>query len=353
MMSQIQTPDTDRARISPLHHCVLGAAALSALAVTLVVGLGARQWIGQPFPGFFVLDNRVIPSVGLTGWPGSRDGTLYQRTVVAIDGIAIADGADAYRRVARVPAGTSFTYTLRNGGATETLTLGSKRFARGDYWAIFGAYVATGILYLLLGLLGAWLFPEERLGRALLFAGATGGIYALSAVGLYAPGGDLRIHALAEAFLPATLVYLALVFPRERGRLTTPAVAVAWWLSLALAIPYQLLLEQPGAYSTLHAACEAYLGAAGFALIVRLIVEHARAAERADLLVRTATAGALLGLGVPAVVMLVSGLTGGNLPVNVCTVTGFLFPLCFGYGLVRERIERHRGLLAAAATSSP
>ena len=60
-----------------------------------------------------------------------------------------------------------------------------------------------------------------------------------------------------------------------RGVYVTPLVAIGWWLSLALAIPYQFLLDQPGAYSLIHAACESYLGIAGLGAGVMLIIERA------------------------------------------------------------------------------
>jgi hypothetical protein len=159
----------------------------------------------------------------------------------------------------------------------------------------------------------------------------------------------MRLHALAEAFFPAALVNLTCVFPRERRGIALPVVATAWWLSLALAIPYQLLLHQPAAYSILHAACETYMGLAGLGFGAALIVERARAPHAPTALLRGAVAGAILGLGVPAVIMTISGLTGGGLPVNVCTATAFLFPLCLGYGLVRERLAR-RVRLATVTT---
>jgi hypothetical protein len=50
--------------------------------------------------------------------------------------------------------------------------------------------------------------------------------------------------------------------------------------------------------------------------------------------------GSLLGLGVPTVVLLLSGISGGRLPVNVCTATAFLFPMTFVFGIVGERPAR-------------
>ena len=57
-------------------------AALLAIRTTLT----STAWVGRPFPGFMVLDNRVIASVGLVGWSGTSVPNLYQSQVVAVDG---------------------------------------------------------------------------------------------------------------------------------------------------------------------------------------------------------------------------------------------------------------------------
>lgn len=332
-----------------LHHAVLVAAAVTALVVTTMIGLAAGEWIGRPFPGFFILPNRVIPSIGWEGWSASRDGTIYQRTVIAVDGRAVAGNADAYAAAARHTPGEPVGYTLRQGTTTANVVLASRIFSRVDYWVIFGSYLVTGILYLWVGVLAAWLLPDRDLGRALLLLGAAGGVYALTGAGIYDPDADLRIHACAEAFFPATLVYVALAFGRTTARAALPFGALAWWLSLVLAIPYELLLHQPGAYALVHDTCETYCGIAGLLLGATLIVERARAADYAGPLLRAAVGGALLGIGVPGMIMTLSGLGGGALPVNLVTATAFLFPLCLGYGLIREHVLQRRALAAVPA----
>ncbi len=327
-----------RAARSPrVYRAALLAAACTAVAVTAIVGLSAGGWIGKSFPGFFVLPNRIIPSVSREAWSAGGESAVYQRTVVAIDGKRVTSNVDAYREVAAQPPGSAVVYTLRSGAGTETLTLESRRFSRADYWIIFGSYLVTGLLYLWVGVLAAWLLPDVDLGRALLLLGGAGGIFALTGAGIYQPGADLHIHALAESFFPATLVYAALAFAGTERRWMLPIGAIAWWLSLALAITYQLVLSQPGAYTLVHNACEAYLGVAGLGVGATVIVLRARAGEQAGPLLRSAVAGALLGIGVPAVVMMLSAASGGALPVNLVTATAFLFPLSIGWGLLREQ----------------
>ena len=73
------------------------------------------------------------------------------------------------------------------------MTLASRRFSATDYWAVFGAYLGTGLCYVLLAILAAWALPAERLGRALLFVGGAGGLFMLSSADLYPPAASLRL----------------------------------------------------------------------------------------------------------------------------------------------------------------
>mgnify|MGYP003693697487 CR=1 FL=1 len=98
------------------------------------------------------------------------------------------------------------------------MTLPSRRFSAADYSAVFGAYLATGLCYVLLGdprRLDA--ATPNRVGRALLYLGGAAGLYMLTAADLYPPAGSLRLHALAAALLPATLVQFALAVGDTRG----------------------------------------------------------------------------------------------------------------------------------------
>jgi hypothetical protein len=317
------------------HRVAFSATAPAAVALVVLLAIGARGWIGHTFPGFLLLPNRVVASIGLPGWTGSQEGTIYQTTVVSVNGERVASTAEVYRRVAQAPPGTPFTYALRTGTTTNTVTIASQTFSYRDYWAIFGAYLATGTAYLALGFLGAWLLGDEPLGRALLVLGGIGGLYTLSAIDLYGPTSAMRVNALTEPLFAAALLHVALLASRSQKPFVAPIASGAWWLALSLAGVYQFLLDQPGAYSPLHAAAEGALGVAGLVMIGVLLVDRTSDGDRWR---TAATAGALLGLGLPTLVFILSSLSGGRLPVNLCASTASFFPLCFGYGLVRDRI---------------
>jgi hypothetical protein len=335
-------------RASPVPpYLAFAVAAAAAIGCTVALGLGASRWIGETFPGFFVLPNRVVASVGRLDWPSSRSAEIYQSAVEAVGDTAVGDSASVYRRVAGHPPATAFRYQLRRGLRSEAVSVPAARFTREDFVLLFGSYLATGLLYLLAGLLGGAFLANRRLASAVLAVGGIGGVYALSAVAIYDPNGDLTLHALAEALLPAGLVHLAVALSRREGPAARAIVATGWWLSVALAIPYLLLLQHPTSYSPLHAACETYVGVAGAGVVVCLLTERARRGEAMGPLEKAALAGAFLGLGIPAVVVVLSGLTGGVLPVNLMTATAFLFPLALGWGVFRERSTFASGALAA------
>ena len=326
------------ANSAPTHHRAAHfsdgafiAAGLMAMALIALVALGARTWIDRPFAGFFVRADRTVAAIGRSTWSGVPGARLYDRTVVAIDGVTITASDELHRRIAVKPVGSPFTYTLTDGVTTETVTIASRRFSATDYWAIFGAYLITGLLYVLLAILAAWTLPAHRLGRALLFVGGAGGLFMLSSADLYPPAGSLRVHALAAAFLPVTLLQFALVVGNARGRFATIALPVAWAVSLAAAASMQLLIGNPVATRWVQATGDIALGFALTAATIGLIAARVRVGvEIAPLLV----CAALFGLGVPAVIFLLAGTLGG-VPLNASATLAFLFPLGMGVGLLR------------------
>jgi len=72
---------------------------LAAIAVATRTTITSREWIGRPFPGFVLIDNRVIASIGLAHWTGTAVPELYQSEVVAVEGQVVQSTADIYARV--------------------------------------------------------------------------------------------------------------------------------------------------------------------------------------------------------------------------------------------------------------
>ena len=182
---------------------------LSAIVIGLIgVALATRctitstRWVGRTFPGFLLLDNRVIASIGLAHWNGRGD--LYQQQVMAVDGHPVSSTVEAYSHVEELPPGTPVHYLLRSPrGVEREVTVRSQRFELFDWVLLFGAYLLNSAVYLASGLVVWVLRPRAPLGLALLAFGTTGALWMLTAQDLYGPADFFRLHVVGEAFFPA------------------------------------------------------------------------------------------------------------------------------------------------------
>jgi len=191
----------------------LCAIAIGLVAVVLATRctITSAAWVGRVFPGFLLLDNRVVASASLAGWTGSRE--LYQQQVVAVDGQPVSSTAEVYARVAALPEGTPVRYRLRSGDVEHDVVVPTERFGLRDWLLLFGAYLLNCAVYLACGLVVWVLRPRAPLGRALLAFGTTGALWMITAADLYGPGTFFRLHFVGEALFPAAGLHLALLFP--------------------------------------------------------------------------------------------------------------------------------------------
>jgi len=325
--------------------------ALLLVPIGSVVAVTSSYWVGRTFPGFFVMANRVVPSVGLSDWSGVKDGNFYQATVVVVGGQPVETSAEIYASVARTEPGTPVTYTLARGGKLYDRTVPSMRFSLYDYVVVFAAYLLNGAAYALIAIYAA-LGAERQISYALFSLGFAAGLFAFTGVDLYYPHHFFRLHVLAEALFPAALVHMGLVFPRNWLRDSGGFALIPYFVTLPLVAAYEMVLFDPAAYSTVHNASIVYLGLAGCFFLGALgygyLTETSPERKQPIGLV---TFGALVALGPPAVFMGMSGLGGGSVPVNFCAYTAFLFPLSLAYVCLRYRIAVHGSLWQEGAVA--
>ncbi len=324
-----------RLRARPIAITLYTLLALGLASRTLVHSL---EWINRTFPGFLVMDNRVVPSAGLAHWTGLQyDRSIYQRQVQRVDDVPVASADDIYDRVAGAPPGTSFRYELRAGDARERRVIPSMRFTWSDYLTLFGAYFLNGVIFTGVGV-AVWILGPANpttLGTVVLVLDA--GAFVLTAMDLYGPSDLFRLHVTTEALFPATLLHLMLVFPVLRlGRWRRAVIGVIYAADLTVIAAYQAYLYDPDTYSRIHNFCMAALGLAGAGLIVSGISAYWTSRS---LLVRKRLGivllGIVMGFALPAWMMTTSGLTGGEQSINLAAFTAFLFPLSLAYAVVK------------------
>src|SRR5438093_90551 len=104
-------PSTPRASTT-VRLCAV-AIGLAGVVLATRTTLTSSAWVGRTFPGFLLLVNRVVPSIGLANWSASTVTDLYQSQVVTVNGAPVTSTQEVYGAVAALPAGTPTRYRLR------------------------------------------------------------------------------------------------------------------------------------------------------------------------------------------------------------------------------------------------
>ena len=320
----------------------LSKIALATATVLLLsfagIGLkGAVDWIDKPFPGFLMLDNGVVASAGLSRWPAVREGTMFQRRVVAIDGQAVASSAEVDAIVASRPEGSALRYRIVGDGTEMERRVETRRFVLSDALMIFGSYLLNGIFLggVALALLVRGRSRSSSPAAAPFFLCAA--LWGLSGMDLYGPHLLFRAHALCEGLIFATAIQLALQYPRPflPLEITRRLVWAAYGASTLLVIAYQLALYDPEGYVRVHLLATSLGGFGLLAIIGALLLRWSRSQGRepggAPLGVLAAVA--CLTLLLPVVLTLPEVVTGGSAPQNLVAWTVFLFPATVGYAI--------------------
>jgi signal transduction histidine kinase len=314
-----------------------GAIAIGLLAIGLATRttLTSTAWVGKTFPGFLVLDNRVVASISLGRWPANGVPGLFQSQVLAVDGRPVSTAAEIYAQVATQKPPAAVRYEIQRDGVRREVTVATATFTWSDWLLLFGAYLLNSGVYLACGLMVWVLRPRAPLGRALLLFGTSCALWMVTAMDIYGPATLFRLHVVGESIFPAASFHLGLLFPNPH-----PWARYAWVgyvVSLALLVPYQALLYDPTAYTIIHNLATLYLGCAGVFFGFRLVREYWRG--RSQLVrqrIRVMTLGTLVGFALPSAIFVASAVSGGAVAVNTGAFTGFLFAVALAYAIVKH-----------------
>ena len=202
---------------------LLLAAGLIFAAVTAIAVTSSLAWIGRPFPGFLLLDNRVVASAGLAHWSATRGGEIYQHEVTDLDGAPLRDARDLQATVQARPPGTPLRYRFVRGDQEFERSIPSRVFGGADYALLFGALLVNALAFAGVALLIRFLRGGDRLATGSVPILYIAGTWAVTALDLYGPYHLFRVHALCETLLFAGTLHMALVFPHptrlvRRGR---------------------------------------------------------------------------------------------------------------------------------------
>ena len=308
---------------------------LTLLALALHAVVLSRPSIGRTFPGFMVLDNRVVASVGLAHWTGSSEQGLKQSQIVAVDGVPVQTAQEIYDAVGAKPPGRSVRYGLVRGDGRRDLTVLTQRFERRDWNWFYGSFLLNGAVYLVSGLI-VWVFrPGRPVAHAFLSLGLAFAVLLFSAVELYRPSTYFRLHVVGETWLWAAGAHLVLTFPylhRWYRFSWVPYVAAG-----IVVVLYETFLYVPRVYSSIVILNYTAIGMVAVALLARVIWEYwLNESQIVRQRARVLLLGTLLGWAFPGLTIAMAPFVGGDIPMNQTTSLNFLFAMAVAYAITKH-----------------
>jgi signal transduction histidine kinase len=311
-----------------------------ALPIALGTAVGTLDWPGRAFPGFFVMHNGVVPTVGLYRWSGLRSGVPFHARVLEVDGRPFEGQAEFYAHAARLPIGTPVRYMLVKDGPPFMRTVPTMRFGVRDYWLTVGLLAAFGFVSLGVGIAVGLLQPRNPAARAFLVQGVLTGLFALTGAALYHPGQSRlsRLHFFTQAAFGAAFIHLGLVFPVERRFVMRNRLWIAVPYAIAVLLTAWVFVEfygSPPRTRSLHAT---YLYSALSIMALIGLVAYAYWENRTPLVrpqLRSVLPGLVFGTVLGLVGFLNTARSGGDFPINLIAITPMLFYLAVGYAIAR------------------
>jgi hypothetical protein len=187
------------------------------LAIFVACSVNALAWIDRPFPGFFVLENGIVVSIGRAEWAHARYRSLPFARVLAVDGRPVAGGREVQAYVNAVGVGKPIVYTFRQGADIFRLSLRVRPFGRDDFLGIFAAFLGVGLAMVTASAVVVLLRPDARETRALFVVCVAIGLMLITSPDMYSPYWFAPVAFLAMCLVPPAALQLALAFPQPRA----------------------------------------------------------------------------------------------------------------------------------------
>ena len=196
-------------------HTIEKIISWSLLGLALLIAAQAThdQWqrVGQPHPGFGVMENLLV---GIGGW--ERAGLKPFDVVRALDGQLLTSGREIQAEVARHPPGTTFRYLLVRRGKLIEAEVATERTSHGMFRRYLLEGLLPGLLLLALGVTVITLRPGVAESRLFLAFCLTWFVTHTAYNDSLTTYRFTRLFLAAWAFSPAVFIHLALTFPERR-----------------------------------------------------------------------------------------------------------------------------------------
>ncbi len=191
---------------------------LACLATVIAVSRHAWSWLDRPFPGF-LLHHRT--TVGMLTRPAWNEGGLVVHTgdrILTVDGRAVTTTAEVFEHAASLAPGARVHYRIeRPSGEVFEATLPVRIFSGTDLLLTFAIHLVEGVFILVVGFAVFFLRPGNAGTLAFLLFCLFTGWSSITVFEVETAESALEpLFFFAGVLLPATLIHLGVMFPRER-----------------------------------------------------------------------------------------------------------------------------------------
>ncbi len=215
--------------------------AFSMISIFVYCLVSTTSWINRSFPGFVVLNNRLVPTISMPGWAGLQNGVRFGDVVLSMDGKELADGDEMNAMAARKEPGAPVTYTLRRGKDVLQVTVPVSTFTLGDYLLLFPGFMLIGLFYYAVGVAVFYIKPNDTAARAMMLNGVVIGM-AMVVTPEYATNHTNPFSLFLLPLAGPSLVTLGLYFP-EKYKIAKYAMPAALASGVPIIIPYAWLFH--------------------------------------------------------------------------------------------------------------
>ncbi len=303
---------------------------------------GSLGWINRNFPGFLLIQNKVVAAAGCPFWKEIRFPELLHSELIEVNGNPLFKAGDLSRILHTQPEGAVVSYDLKSrAGEAFSLRTTVHRFSIHDFLALFGVYMLNGLLYLAVGVICVWAWPRWSATSGFLAVGIVTSLWTFTACDLYGPYKFFRLHMLAESLLPAAILHLAILFPtpwmnRKKGNMLISGLYILFFL---FAMFYETAAFLPDVYPIMNRIATAGLGVSLIALLARCTWAYFSRNETYPVRALRSLLIFSLAALLPSVVLSISMAVQGYPPANYLGYTSFLLPLGLAVAVLQTRRE--------------
>jgi len=334
-----------RAAGAPLAvRLVASAITFALLIVGWLVMLSGMHRIGQPFPGFLALSNRVVVLVASPDLPANARAEILFAQVVSADGTPLTSAYRVERHLANRQLGEHVKYGFQARGEVIHRTLTVRAFTLRDYLELYVVLFAAGFCFCAAGLWAVWKQASWSPAPTLFF------VFSQTIATMLYTAGDLYgrtwfepLYFAAHCLAPVTLIHLSANFPAVIAAgypLRRLSLTVVYVIAAGMFAAMRSVFDEPPLFLPLLYTLYLLLVNAFLLYLARLAVAawigenpSLRAEVRRNL-------AALLVSGAAAGALFAAGLTAGRaiLPVILAAPLA-LFPIVAAPAMASPRLR--------------